>query len=129
MAFDPLFYLSSKSSRRKSWRSKFSVAVSAIALLSAAAGVALLAHSSVSRANPLNSYSVFTDSGPVSQEDKDRRRAKRDALRDRFISQYRMDVAFVSEATLPLISSAKSKRFGSGIRRIARSVSQDSLGR
>jgi murein L,D-transpeptidase YcbB/YkuD len=100
MAFDPLFHRSSKSSRCKSWRSKFSVAVSAIALLSAAAGVALLAHSSVSRANPLNSYSVFTDSGPVSQEDKDRRRAKRDALRDRFISQYRMDVAFVSEAAV-----------------------------
>jgi murein L,D-transpeptidase YcbB/YkuD len=109
MAFDPLLRRSPKSSRSKSsqskfWRSKLSVAVGAIALLSAA--VALVAPSSVSRADQFNAYRVFTDSGPVSQEDKDRRRASRDALRDRFISQYRMDVPFVSEAAVAGLQQA-----------------------
>ena len=71
--------------------------VSGVALMAAAA-LLLLAPSSASRADPLNPYRVFTDSGPVTQEDKDRRQAERDALRDRFSAQYRMDVPFVSDA-------------------------------
>ena len=47
-----------------------------------------------------NPYRVFTDSGPVTQEEKDRRQAERDALRDRISPQLRMDVPFVSEASI-----------------------------
>jgi len=47
-----------------------------------------------------NPYRVFTDSGPVTQEEKDRRQAERDALRDRISPQLRVDVPFVSEASI-----------------------------
>ncbi len=72
--------------------------LSGIAL--AGAAVLAVAHTSVSRADPLNPYSVFTDSGPVTQEDKDQRQAQRQALYDRLSPQYRMDVPFVSEAAI-----------------------------
>ena len=63
------------------------------------AGAAALLFSSVSQAQ-FNAYRVFTDSGPVTKEEKDRRQAKRDALRDRLSPQFRMDVPFVSEASI-----------------------------
>jgi murein L,D-transpeptidase YcbB/YkuD len=65
-----------------------------------AAALLLFEPSSASRADPLNPYSVFTDSGPVTQEDKDRRNAARTALYERLSPQYRMDVPFVSEAAI-----------------------------
>jgi len=53
-----------------------------------------------------NPYRVFTDSGPVTQEEKDRRQAERDALRDRISPQFRMDVPFVSEASVQGLEAA-----------------------
>ena len=70
-----------------------------MALMGAAASLLVLTPSGAAYAQ-FNPYRVFTDSGPVSQEDKDRRQAERDALRDRLSSQYRMDVPFVSEAAI-----------------------------
>jgi murein L,D-transpeptidase YcbB/YkuD len=80
MAFDVLF-------RRGS-----ALVLSSVALL-------LLVPSSVSQAQ-FNPYRVFTDSGPVTQEEKDRRQAGRDALRERVSPQVRMDVPFVSESAV-----------------------------
>jgi murein L,D-transpeptidase YcbB/YkuD len=53
-----------------------------------------------------NPYRVFTDSGPVTQEEKDRRQAERDELHDRLSLQVRMDVPFVSEASLQGLEQA-----------------------
>ena len=70
-----------------------------LALVGAAALCLLLAASSDSSAQ-FNPYRTFTDSGPVTPEEKDRRQAERDALRDRLSPQFRMDVPFVSEAAI-----------------------------
>jgi len=74
----------------------------------ALAGAAFLAmaQTGASLADPLNPYSVFTDSGPVTQEDKDQRQAQRQALYDRLSPQYRMDVPFVSEAAIAGLQQA-----------------------
>ncbi|ODR98228.1 hypothetical protein AUC69_10010 [Methyloceanibacter superfactus] len=72
----------------------------------AGAAFLALAPAGVLRADPLNPYSVFTDSGPVTQEDKDRRQAQRQALYDRLSPQYRMDVPFVSEAAISGLQQA-----------------------
>ena len=68
---------------------------------SLALGIAslLLLRPDVSQAQ-FNPYQVFTDSGPVTQEEKDRRQAERDALYNRLSPQFRMDVPFVSEAAI-----------------------------
>jgi murein L,D-transpeptidase YcbB/YkuD len=50
--------------------------------------------------DPFNPYSSFTDSGPVTQEEKDRREKVRTDLHDRLSADYRMDVPFVSEAAI-----------------------------
>src|SRR5665811_332329 len=70
------------------------------ALIRAAAAAVLLLLSSGAAQAQFNPYRVFTDSGPVTQEDKDRRQAERDALRDRLSPQFRMDVPFVSQASI-----------------------------
>jgi murein L,D-transpeptidase YcbB/YkuD len=56
--------------------------------------------------NPLNPYSVFTDSGPVTQEERARRQAERQALYDRLSPAYLMDVPFVSEAAISGLEQA-----------------------
>lgn len=56
--------------------------------------------SAVATQAQFNPYRVFTDSGPVTQEEKDRRQAQRDALRNRIGPQVRMDVPFASEAAI-----------------------------
>ncbi len=67
--------------------------------LAGAIAVFLLAPSGVAQAQ-FNPYRVFTDSGPVTQEEKDRRQAERDALYNRLSPQFRMDVPYVSEAAI-----------------------------
>ena len=86
-------------------RPRRAVAVSAVALVTAAAALLVLGQAA-SRADPFNPYKVFTDSGPVTQEDKDRRQARRDELRDRLSPQYQMDVPFVSEAAIAGLQQA-----------------------
>ena len=72
------------------------LAVGALALLGWTASALLTPEASRAQFNP---YRAFTDSGPVTQEDKDRRQAERNALRDRLSPQLRMDVPFTSEAS------------------------------
>jgi len=78
---------------------------SGLALAGASAAFLLLVSSGASRAQ-FNPYRVFTDSGPVTPEEKDRRQAERDALRDRISPQFRMDVPFVSEASVQGLEAA-----------------------
>jgi len=66
-------------------------------VLAGVAAALLISSPSLAQLNP---YRVFTDSGPVTQEEKDRRQAARDALRNRLSPQVRMDVPFVSEASV-----------------------------
>ena len=87
-------------------RPKPSVVVGGLALLGAAAALVAWGYSTASYADPLNPYRVFTDSGPVTQEEKDRRQAKRQALYNRLSPQYRMDVPFVSEAAIAGLQQA-----------------------
>jgi L,D-transpeptidase YcbB len=69
------------------------------------ASAAILPSTAVAQAE-FNPYRVFTDSGPVTQEEKDRRQAERDQLRDRLSLQVQMDVPFVSEASLQGLEQA-----------------------
>jgi L,D-transpeptidase YcbB len=56
--------------------------------------------------DPFNPYSTFTDSGPVTQEEKDRREKGRADLYQRLSPEYRMDVPFVSEAAIAGLQQA-----------------------
>ena len=61
---------------------------------------AILATSGAGRSDPLNPFGAFTDSGPVTKEQREQRRQKRADLYDRLSPDYRMTVPFVSEAAI-----------------------------
>jgi L,D-transpeptidase YcbB len=82
---------------RKFLRRPAALIASGLVLVGATATILL---SPVATQAQFNPYRVFTDSGPVTQEEKDRRQAQRDALRNRIGPQVRMDVPFVSEAAI-----------------------------
>jgi len=86
-------------------RRRLSLFVNGTAFAGALAALLLSLSSGAAQAQ-FNPYRVFTDSGPVTQEEKDRRQAERDALRDRISPQFRMDVPFVSEASILGLESA-----------------------
>ena len=50
--------------------------------------------------NPFNPYGSFTDSGPVTPEERTRREQVRTDLYDRLSPDYRLDMALVSEASI-----------------------------
>lgn len=56
--------------------------------------------------NSFNPYGSFTDSGPVTQEEKSRREQVRTDLYDRLSPAYRIDVPFVSEASVAALQQA-----------------------
>ena len=56
--------------------------------------------------NSFNPYSSFTDSGPVTAEEKARREQVRTDLYDRLSPDYRIDVPFVSEAQVAALAQA-----------------------
>jgi murein L,D-transpeptidase YcbB/YkuD len=56
--------------------------------------------------NPFNPYGSFTDSGPVTPEEKARREQMRSDLYDRLSPAYRIDVPFVSEASVAALQQA-----------------------
>ncbi len=56
--------------------------------------------------NPFNPYSSFTDSGPITPEEKARRQQLRADLYDRLSPAYHMDVPFVSEASVAALEQA-----------------------
>jgi murein L,D-transpeptidase YcbB/YkuD len=71
-------------------------------VLTAAAllGAALLPTKAVFAQNAFNPYGSFTDSGPITPEEKSRREQVRTDLYDRLSPAYRIDVPFVSEASV-----------------------------
>jgi murein L,D-transpeptidase YcbB/YkuD len=73
------------------------------ALLAACLGSAAFAQ------NPFNPYGSFTDSGPITQEEKARREQVRTDLYDRLSPAYRIDVPFVSEAQIAALQQAAQR--------------------
>jgi murein L,D-transpeptidase YcbB/YkuD len=73
------------------------VAMSAVVLIAAKPTVAQ---------NSFNPYGSFTDSGPVTAEEKARREQVRTDLYERLSPAYRMDVPFVSEASISALQQA-----------------------
>lgn len=80
--------------------SRFGAKAVTAALLAAAIAPAALAQ------NPFNPYRSFTDSGPVTPEEKARREQVRTDLYDRLSPAYRIDVPFVSEASAAALEQA-----------------------
>jgi len=87
-------------------RPKPPAVASGLVLIGAAVALVAWGYSSASYADPLNPYRVFTDSGPVTQAEKDRRQAAREALYNRLSPPYRMDVPFVSAAAIAGLEQA-----------------------
>jgi L,D-transpeptidase YcbB len=67
---------------------------------------ALAASEQAAAQNSFNPYGSFTDSGPVTQEEKARREQVRTDLYDRLSPAYRIDVPFVSEAQIDALQQA-----------------------
>ena len=72
-------------------------------------GLAMLVPAHASRADPLNLYNSFTDSGPVSADEKARREHVRSELYDRYSADYQMSVPFVSQASIGALQQAIDK--------------------
>ncbi len=79
---------------------RFWVQAVTAALLAALAAPAAFAQS------PFNPYRSFTDSGPVTPEEKSRREQVRADLYDRLSPPYRIDVPFVSEGQVAALEQA-----------------------
>jgi len=77
-------------------------ALTAAALL----GVALLQTQAALAQSPFNPYGSFTDSGPVTPEEKARREQVRTNLYDRLSPAYRIEVPFVSQASIAGLQQA-----------------------
>jgi murein L,D-transpeptidase YcbB/YkuD len=68
--------------------------------------VVLIAPKPAAAQNSFNPYGSFTDSGPVTAQEKARREQVRTDLYDRLSPAYRMDVPFVSEASISALQQA-----------------------
>ena len=79
-------------------RPRFRSVLSAMAL--AGAFGAFLMASQAGAQNQFNPFGAFTDSGPVTKEERARRDQARTDLYDRLSPDYRMNVPFVSEAAI-----------------------------
>jgi murein L,D-transpeptidase YcbB/YkuD len=90
------------SSATKRHASRFAAAILAAAAM---VTVAFLARPAVAQ-NAFNPYGSFTDSGPITPQEKARREQVRSDLYDRLSPAYRMDVPFVSEASIAALEQA-----------------------
>jgi len=89
-----------RSARRRP-ASRFTAQAVAAALL----GAAISTPAAFAR-DPFNPYGSFTDSGPVTPEEKARREQVRTDLYDRLSPAYRIDVPFVSETSVAALQQA-----------------------
>lgn len=70
------------------------------------AGVVAAATLGASRADPLNPFRTFTDSGVVSPEERARREEVRTELYQRYSADYQVNIPFVSEASVAALQAA-----------------------
>jgi len=89
-----------RSARRRP-ASRFTAQAVAAALL----GAAVVAPAAFAQ-SPFNPYRSFTDSGPVTPEERARREQVRTDLYDRLSPAYSIDVPFVSEASVAALQQA-----------------------
>jgi L,D-transpeptidase YcbB len=68
--------------------------------------LAALASTGASRADPLNPFRTFTDSGVVSPEERARREEVRTELYQRYSADYQVNMPFVSEASVAALQAA-----------------------
>ncbi len=73
--------------------------------MAALLGAAIFTPAAFAR-DPFDPYGSFTDSGPVTPEEKSRREQVRADLYDRLSPAYRIDVPFVSEASVAALQQA-----------------------
>jgi murein L,D-transpeptidase YcbB/YkuD len=81
-------------------------------LLIVIAGLATSVLTQASRADPLNPYNSFTDSGPVGPEERAHREQVRNELYQRYAADYQMSVPFVSQASIAALQQAIDKYQG-----------------
>jgi L,D-transpeptidase YcbB len=93
------------------WRLLPACAVKAC-LLIVIAGLATSVLTQASRADPLNPYNSFTDSGPVGPEERAHREQVRNELYQRYAADYQMLVPFVSQASIAALQQAIDKYQG-----------------
>ena len=80
--------------------------VAIVTLFASLAALLTLASQTVSALDPLNPFNTFTDSGPVTPEEREQRAQLRADLYDRLSPAYRMDVPFVSDASIAALQQA-----------------------
>ena len=76
------------------------------ALLTLPAALLMLAPQTARAFDPLNPFNSFTDSGPVTPEEREQREQMRADLYDRLSPAYRIDVPFVSETSVAALQQA-----------------------
>ena len=76
------------------------------ALFALPAALLTLAPQAARAFDPLNPFDSFTDSGPVTPEEREQREQMRADLYDRLSPSYRIDVPFVSEASVAALQQA-----------------------
>src|SRR5262249_48729659 len=73
---------------------------------SLAALLTLVPPQTASALDPLNPFNTFTDSGPVTPEEREQREQLRADLYDRLSPAYRIDMPFVSDASITALQQA-----------------------
>ena len=76
------------------------------AQLTLPAALLMLAPQTARAFDPLNPFNSFTDSGPVTPEEREQREQMRADLYDRLSPAYRIDVPFVSETSVAALQQA-----------------------
>ena len=77
-----------------------------VTLFASLAALLTLAPQTASALDPLNPFNTFTDSGPVTPEEREQREQLRADLYDRLSPAYRIEVPFVSQASMAGLQQA-----------------------
>jgi hypothetical protein len=88
-----------KTPKAKLHRNRSFVAI-VVTLFASLAALLTLAPHTARALDPLNPFNTFTDSGPVTPEEREQREQLRADLYDRLSPAYRIDMPFVSDASI-----------------------------
>ena len=80
--------------------------VAIVTLFASLAAQLTLVPQTASALDPLNPFNTFTDSGPVTPEEREQREQLRADLYDRLSPAYRIDMPFVSDASIAALQQA-----------------------